>query len=191
MLHQRQQQKLLQKLSPQQVLVMRLLQQPILSLEQRIKQEIEDNPALEESAEMGDMDEITDETTPDSIDADEDIFSDEDEDRTEVIADNEFSYEDYLDLDDIPDYKLVSNNRSKDDEAWESPVVSGVSAQEYLLAQMGVQKVPDKQFIIASTIIGNLDENGYLTREIPALINDLAFNQNLEVTEPDRYRNVS
>jgi RNA polymerase sigma-54 factor len=164
---------------------MRLLQQPILSLEQRIKQEIEDNPALEESAESNDLDEITDETTPDSIDADEDIFSDEDEDHTEVIADNEFSYEDYLDVDDIPDYKLVSNNRSKDDEPWESPVVSGVSAQEYLLAQMGVQKIPDKQFIIASTIIGNLDENGYLTREITALVNDLAFNQNIEATEDE------
>jgi RNA polymerase sigma-54 factor len=185
MLHQRQQQKLLQKLSPQQVLVMRLLQQPILSLEQRIKQEIEDNPALEESGELADSDEITDETTPDSIDADEDNFSDEDEDRIEVTADNEFSYEDYLDLDEIPDYKLVSNNRSKDDESWESPVVSGISSQEYLLAQMGVQKIPDKQFIIASTIIGNLDENGYLTREIPALINDLAFNQNLEVSEEE------
>lgn len=185
MLHQRQQQKLLQKLSPQQVLVMRLLQQPILSLEQRIKQEIEDNPALEESLENNDLDEITDETTSDSIDADEDTFSEEDEDRTELIADNEFSYEDYLDVDDIPDYKLVSNNRSKDDEPWESPVVSGISAQEYLLAQMGVQKIPDKQFIIASTIIGNLDENGYLTREIPALVNDLAFNQNIEITEDE------
>jgi len=185
MLHQRQQQKLLQKLSPQQVLVMRLLQQPLLSLEQRIKQEIEDNPALEETADINDSDEITDETTPDSIDADEDTFSEEDEDRTELTADNEFSYEDYLDLDDIPDYKLVSNNRSADDEAWESPVVSGISFQEYLLAQMGVQKIPDKLFIIASTIIGNLDETGYLAREIPALINDLAFSQNIEASEAE------
>ena len=72
MLHQRQQQRLLQKLSPQQVLVMRLLQQPVLSLEQRIKQEIEDNPALEEADDIIDTDEITDETTPESIDADED-----------------------------------------------------------------------------------------------------------------------
>ncbi|MEI6883714.1 MAG: RNA polymerase factor sigma-54 [Bacteroidota bacterium] len=185
MLHQRQQQKLLQKLSPQQVLVMRLLQQPVLSLEQRIKQEIEDNPALDENADIDEIDEINDESNLDSIDSDEDSFSDEDEDHTELTADNEFSYEDYLDLDDIPDYKLVSNNRSPDDEAWESPVISGVSAQEYLLAQMGVQKIPDKQFIIASTIIGNLDETGYLSREIPALINDLAFNQNIEASEAE------
>ena len=164
---------------------MRLLQQPVISLEQRIKQEIEDNPALEEAADITDADEITDETTPDSIDADEDSFSDEDEEHTELKADNEFSYEDYFDLDDIPDYKLVSNNRSPDEEAWESPVVSGISFQEYLLAQMGVQKIPDKEFIIASTIIGNLDETGYLAREIPALINDLAFNQNIEVTEAE------
>jgi len=164
---------------------MRLLQQPVLSLEQRIKQEIEENPALEETSEMGDLDEITDETTPDSIDSDEDSFSEDEDVSTELKADNEFSYEDYLDLDDIPDYKLVSNNRSPDDETWESPVISGVSFQEYLMAQMGVQKIPDKLFIIASTIIGNLDETGYLAREIPALINDLAFNQNIEATEEE------
>jgi len=164
---------------------MRLLQQPVISLEQRIKQEIEDNPALDDAADITDTDEITDETTSDSIDADEDSFSEDEEEHTELKADNEFSYEDYLDPDDFPDYKLVSNNRSPDEEAWESPVVSGISFQEYLLAQMGVQKIPDKQFIIASTIIGNLDETGYLAREIPALINDLAFNQNIEVTEAE------
>jgi len=185
MLHQRQQQKLLQKLSPQQVLVMRLLQQPVISLEQRIKQEIEDNPALEEALDVSDMDELSDDSAPESIDADEDSFSEEEDEHTELKADNEFSFEDYFDLDDIPDYKLVSNNRSPDEEAWESPVVSGVSSQEYLLAQMGVQKIPDKEFIIASTIIGNLDETGYLAREIPALINDLVFNHNIEVTEAE------
>ncbi|MEI8004679.1 MAG: RNA polymerase factor sigma-54 [Bacteroidota bacterium] len=185
MLHQRQQQKLLQKLSPQQVLVMRLLQQPVISLEQRIKQEIEENPALEETTDINDLDEIDDENEPESIDADEDTFSEEDEDHSELKVDNEFSFEDYFDLDDIPDYKLVSNNRSPDEEAWETPVVSGTSFQEYLLAQMGVQKIPDKQFIIASTIIGNLDETGYLTREVPALINDLAFNQNLDASEAE------
>lgn len=165
------------------MLVMRLLQQPVISLEQRIKQEIEDNPALEEALDVSDMDELSEDSTPESIDADEDSFSDEEDEHTELKADNEFSFEDYFDLDDIPDYKLVSNNRSPDEEAWESPVVSGVSFQEYLLAQMGVQKIPDKEFIIASTIIGNLDETGYLAREIPALINDLIFNHNIDVTE--------
>jgi RNA polymerase sigma-54 factor len=185
MLHQRQQQKLLQKLSPQQVLVMRLLQQPVLSLEQRIKQEIEDNPALEESAEPLDDEQHLDDNPNESIDADEDGFSEADEDSIEVSAENEFSYEDYVDVDDIPDYKLVSNNRSPDEESWEAPVVSGESFQDYLLAQMGVQKIPDKQFIIASTIIGNLDETGYLSRDIPSLINDLAFNQNIDATEEE------
>ena len=157
MLHQRQQQRLLQKLSPQQVLVMRLLQQPVLSLEQRIKQEMEDNPALEEASDSEEIsDEISDETTPESVDSDEDSFSEEDEDRSELKSDNEFSYEDYLDPDDIPDYKLYSNNRSADDEAWETPVVSGISSQEYLLAQMGVQKIPDKEFVIASTVAQRL-----------------------------------
>jgi len=183
MLNQKLQQRLVQKLSPQQVLVMRLLQEPILSLDQRIKQEIEENPALEEvSQEEDEFDVSAEETTPDSIDSDEDEFT---ETETPSSPDDEFSFEDFVDEDEIPEYRLVANNKSPDEITREIPVVSAISFQDYLLSQIGLHKFTDKQFIIAATIIGNLDESGYLCREIPALADDLAFNQAIEATHDE------
>ncbi len=180
MLNQRLQQRLIQKLSPQQVLVMRLLQEPILSLDQRIQQEIEENPALEEAAAETEEPETQEsEDTLDSIDSDEDEFSDADQPAS---PDDEFSFEDYVDEDEIPEYRLTANNRSPDEEYREIPVASGISFQDFLLNQIGLHKFTDKQYIIASTLIGNLDEAGYLCREIPALSDDLAFNQSIEAT---------
>jgi len=186
MLNQKLQQRLIQKLSPQQVLVMRLLQEPLLSLEQRIKQEIEENPALEETALEDENQEIEDETTLDSIDSEEDEFK-----ETEPVSspDDEFSFEDYIDEDEIPSYRLVANNRGPDEETREIPIVSRISFQDFLISQIGMHKFTDKQYIIATTIIGNLDESGYLRREIPALADDLAFNQNIEAT-PDEILEV-
>ena len=189
MLNQKLQQRLLQRLSPQQVLVMRLLQEPLLSLEQRIKQEIEENPALEEmSSADDDNDIITDETTPDSIESDEDEFMDTQEDLT-VNESDDFTLEDYMQEDEIPEYRLIADNKSPDDEVHEMPVVSGTSFQDYLTGQLGMYKLTDKQYIIATTIIGNLDESGYLEREIDALTDDLAFNQNIEAT-PEEVQEV-
>jgi len=181
MLNQKLQQRLIQKLSPQQVLVMRLLQEPVLSLEQRIKQEIEENPALEEaSREEEEQENLMDEPTLESMDSDEDEFRD---DQDPIgSSDDEFSVEDYMDEDEIPGYKLVADNKSPDDETREIPLASGISFQDYLLSQIGLHSFTDKQFIIASTLIGNLDESGYLRREIHALVDDLAFNQNIEAT---------
>ncbi len=173
----------MQKLSPQQVLVMRLLQEPILSLDQRIKQEIEENPALEEaSQEEEEIDTQDDEFTSDSIDSDEDEFQ---EAEPVSSADDEFSFEDYVDEDEIPEYRLVANNKSPDEVTREIPIISGVSFQDYLISQIGLHKFTDKQYIIASTIIGNLDEAGYLCRELPALADDLAFNQAIEATHDE------
>ncbi len=173
----------MQKLSPQQVLVMRLLQEPILSLDQRIKQEIEENPALEEaSQEEEEIDTQDDEFTSDSIDSDEDEFQ---EAEPVSSADDEFSFEDYVDEDEIPEYRLVANNKSPDEVTREIPIISGVSFQDYLISQIGLHKFTDKQYIIASTIIGNLDESGYLCRELPALADDLAFNQAIEATHDE------
>jgi len=186
MLNQKLQQRLIQKLSPQQVLVMRLLQEPLLSLEQRIKQEIEENPALEETALEDEEQELEDEATLDSIDSEEDEFF---EPEPSASPEDEFTFEDYLDEDEIPSYRLVANNRSPDEETREIPIVSGISFQDFLIAQIGMHKFTDKQYIIATTIIGNLDESGYLRREIPALSDDLAFNQNLEAT-PDEILEV-
>lgn len=177
MLNQRLQQKLLQKLSPQQVLVMRLVQEPIQSLEQRIKQEIEENPALEETSDLyEEPDQGMDDGPLESIDADEDEINIEPDLNLE--ENNEFTFEDYLDDEEIPDYRLVAHNKSPDDEPREIPVISSVSFQDYLLAQLGMNKISDKEFIIAANIIGNLDDAGYLRRDLGALIDDLAFNQN-------------
>jgi RNA polymerase sigma-54 factor len=183
MLNQRLQQGLVQKLSPQQVLVMRLLQEPLLALEQRIKQEIEENPALEmteENPAEEDKETLADEPITDSIDSDEDEFSEENEETG--VTEDDFSFEDYMQEDEIPEYRLVANNKSRDEEILETPVISDTSYQEYLLSQLGLIKHTDKEHIIATTIIGNIDESGYLQREINALADDLAFNQNLEAT---------
>jgi RNA polymerase sigma-54 factor len=182
MLNQKLQQRLLQRLSPQQVLVMRLLQEPLLSLEQRIKQEIEENPALEEmSTDDEENDILDDDTSIDSIESDEDEFTDLPS-ETAVSESDDFTLEDYMEEDEIPEYKLVANNTSPDEEAREMPVISGTSFQDYLTGQLGMYKLDDKQHIIAATIIGNLDDSGYLERDISALADDLAFNQNIEAS---------
>jgi len=158
---------------------MRLLQEPILSLEQRIKQEIEENPALEEVSKEEEDQDMQEEATLDSIDSEEDEFQ---EAESAGSPDDEFSFEDYVDEGEIPSYRLVADNRSPDEENREIPIISGISFQDFLIAQIGMHKFTDKQYIIAATIIGNLDESGYLRREIPALSDDLAFNQNIEAT---------
>jgi RNA polymerase sigma-54 factor len=183
MLNQKLQQRLLQKLSPQQVLVMRLVQEPILSLEQRIKQELEENPALEEATGMEDeLDYMTgDENAEYGNDGDE---TEELTGEPELAAgeNNEFALEDYLDDEDIPDYRLMTDNKRPDGESHEVPVISSVSFQDYLLAQLGMNKISDKDFIIAANIIGNLDDAGYLRRDLSALADDLSFNQNIQAT---------
>ncbi|MFH1159489.1 MAG: RNA polymerase factor sigma-54 [bacterium] len=181
MLKQRLQQQLQQKLSPQQVLVQRLLQEPVLSFEQRIKQEIEENPALDETtASEEEMDDFPDEPTLESIASDEDQLRDDLEEGPELNT--EFSIEDYLEEEDVPGYRLLPYQNRGDEETRERPVISHVSSQDFLLAQLGLNRLSDKAFIIAATIIGNLDEPGYLRRETGALIDDLAFNQNIEAS---------
>jgi len=183
MLNQRLQQGLVQKLSPQQVLVMRLLQEPLLALEQRIKQEIEENPALElveEDSVEEDKETLSDEPISDSIDSDEDEFTGDEEESG--ATEDDFTFEDYMQEDEIPEYRLIANNTSTDDEIRETPIISDTSYQDYLLSQLGLIKHTDKEYIIATTIIGNIDESGYLQRDINSLTDDLAFNQSLEAT---------
>ncbi len=181
MLNQKLQQRLQQKLSPQQVLVLRLLQEPVLSFEQRIKQEIEENPALDESSEQDfDEDDYSEDQTLDSIVSDEDELRDDISEGPEL--NNEFSIEDYLEDDDAPGYRLTASYSRPDEEHREHPVISSISYQDFLLAQLGLSRCSDREFITASTIIGNLDDAGYLRREESALIDDLAFNQNIHAT---------
>ncbi len=183
MLNQRLQQKLLQKLSPQQILLMKLLQIPSIALEQRIKQEIEENPALDETSD-------TDETTEQEQDYDEPVGADENEGETEEEfetknSDDEFDIGDYMDDDETPSYKLSSNNSSADDERREIPFVSGTSFNDLLLSQLGLRSLDERQYLIASYIIGNLDESGYLNREITSMVDDLAFVQNIQTTKEE------
>jgi RNA polymerase sigma-54 factor len=177
MLNQRLQQKLLQKLSPQQILLMKLLQIPSVALEQRIKQEIEENPALE------------DQSNNENSEQSQDDHSDQDHDENQENdhnSEDEFSFEDYIpDDDDIPAYRMNANNHSADDEHREVPFASGTSFHELLRNQLGMYGLSDKQKQIAEHIIGNIDDAGYLMRELDAMVDDLAFLQNIDATEQE------
>ncbi|TVR41951.1 MAG: RNA polymerase sigma-54 factor [Bacteroidia bacterium] len=179
MLKQRLQQKLLQKLSPQQIQLMKLLQVPALLLDQRIKQEIEENPALEEGEELYEDLDLQDNNN-DEYDSAMETGDDQDVADAEQKADDEFNLDDYIHDDEIPDYRLHVNNTSADDEIREVPFIAGSSPQEVLLAQLGWRDVNDREYLIASHIIGNIDEAGYLQRDIHSLIDDLAFNHNIK-----------
>jgi RNA polymerase sigma-54 factor len=171
MLKQKLQQKLLQKLSPQQIQMIKLLEVPTLQIEQRIKKELEENPALEEGSEDESL-------TPEENE--EEQFEDDDKDQ------DEFTLDDYIEEDEIPDYRLQANNYSKDDERRaEIPFSGGSSFHEYIGTQMGLRDLTDKQKILGEYIIGNIDEDGYLRRELVNIIDDLAFLQNITTTEQE------
>jgi RNA polymerase sigma-54 factor len=139
-----------------------------MELDQRIKQEIEENPALEEGS-----DEEEDEYGDDQ----DDDFDDNDDDL-------EFDISDYID-EEGSDYKTKANNTSKDDEERVIPLSGEQSFQERLIEQLHLLDLEDTQFMIADTIIGNLDESGYLKREVEALVDDLAFALNVTTTEKE------
>ncbi len=161
-------QKLEQRLSPQQIQLMKLLQVPTMELDQRIKQEIEENPALEEGSDEDD-----------NFDNSEDDFdSDGDEN------DNDFDISQYID-EDSTDYKTQTNNQSKDDEVRVVPLAGERSFHERLAEQLHLLELDEKAFLIADTLIGNLDESGYLNRDLEAIVDDLAFSMNIESTEKE------
>lgn len=177
MLNQKLQQTLQQKLSPQQILLMKLLQIPAVALEQRIKQEIEENPALEIINEY-------DEDAEYSENNDEDSRIDSETKETDN-SDDEFDFSDYLDEDDVPAYKLSISNTSPDDDRREIPFASSVSSQEFLISQLGMRNLTEKQNKIALNIIGNIDEAGYLSRDPASMVDDLAFSQNISATKEE------
>jgi len=179
MLQQKLQQKLLQKLSPQQILLMKLLQIPSVALEQRIKQEIEENPALDESS----VTEVESEQPENEQPADSVEPTDGEDEYDEYDRESEeFSLADYIDDDEIPAYRLQENNTSPDDERREIPFVSAITFQDNLISQLGLRELTEKQRSIALIIIGNLDDSGYLQRNLTAMADDLAFSQNITAT---------
>lgn len=167
-------QKLLQKLSPQQIQLMKLLQVPTMELEQRIKQEIEENPALEEGEELGDEEELP--TEEQAID----------ENEVEPESSNdEFDLSDYFDDDDTPDYKLSARNQGADDDDYEMPLAVGTTFQENLRSQLALRQVSEQTRLLGEQLIGNLDEDGYLRRGLDQIVNDLAFTANVMTDEAE------
>ena len=166
MLKQSLQQRLLQKLSPQQIQLMKMLQLPTLELEQRIKEEMEENPALDEGEEI----------------EEEKIISQEDHISHEQRED--FNFQDYVN-DETPYYKTQANNFSKDQEEKQTPLALGDSFRERLLTQLGLKIKNERQKTIAEQLVGNLDESGYLRRELFNIVDDLAFSQNITTTEEE------
>lgn len=156
-------QKMEQRLSPQQIQLMKLLQVPTMELDTRIKQEIEENPALEEGAEELEEEEI--------------------EEQEEEREEEDFNIEDYL-ADDA-DYKTQVNNKGKDEEEKVIPLSGDKSFHERLITQLHMLKLSETQFQIADVIVGNLDDAGYLNREVDAIVDDLAFSMNISTTEEE------
>ena len=157
--------KLNQKLSPQQIQLMKLIQLPTIDFEQNIQRELEENPALE-----------IEENRNDNIDED---YSNSNEER---LNDNEdINIDEYLNYDDTPSYKLnySSNNENENNEI---PFASGISFTEYLTSQLNTLKLDNKEKKIAEFLVGSIDNSGYIRQELNEIVDDLAFTQNLDVS---------
>jgi RNA polymerase sigma-54 factor len=147
-------QKMMQKLSPQQIQMIKLLELPALQLEQRIKQEIEENPVLEEDLE---------------------IKKDEDEEKKDISIDQ-------YDTDELSNYKSFANNYSREEQSRPVYIPDSLSFHEYLEEQLGYKDLDERQRALAEYLIGSLDDDGYLRRELEFLADDIAFTTGLETT---------
>lgn len=170
MLRQHLQQKLQQKLSPQQIQLIRLLELPTIELEERIKRELEENPALEEGAEP-----VEDFDVKEEPGIDEEVAGE---------SDLDISLGDYMTEDDIPDYKLREMyERSEQKE--DIPFSVSQTLNESLLQQLGLRALSEKEMKIAEYIIGNIDDDGYLRRDLAAIADDLIFQEGQDVDEKE------
>ncbi|MFC3563043.1 RNA polymerase factor sigma-54 [Pedobacter jamesrossensis] len=178
MLKQHLQQKLLQKLSPQQIQFIKLLQVPTVALDTRVKEELEENPALEDPSLM----------TADEPKGEYDDLNDGPDDYEKSSDDNsmdEFNVDDYLQDDSTNDYSTNYNNSDDDEEKKETPIAIESTFFESLQEQLDLIPLSDQDFIIGKQIIGSLDDDGYLRRPLSSMIDDLAFSQNVMVEEED------
>jgi RNA polymerase sigma-54 factor len=164
--------KLSQKLSPQQIQLMKLIQLPTQAFEQRISQEMNENPALEGGKEEAEKyDEDLDESYDDDFD-----------DGNESIE-TEINVDDYLSDDEVPSYKLSANNYSADDDDTRMPYAAGTSFNQFLLAQLNTYRLDDDEREIAKFLVGSVDEAGYIRRDVQDIVDDLAFTQNIYTTD--------
>ncbi len=166
MLKQYLQYKLSQKLSPQQIQLMKLIQLPTQAFEQRLKQELEENPALERGKEKEE-------------DGFDDVYSDQDYEENEKINADDINIDDYLSDDEIPSYRLQANNHSADDESKTIPYASGTSFTQLLTDQLNTFRLENQDYKIAKFLIGSIDDSGYIRRSLLDLTDDLAFTQNI------------
>ena len=164
--------KLLQKLSPQQIQLMKLIQLPTQAFEERLKQEIEENPALDTGKE-------------ESEDIDDDLSNefDDDDDRSEKDELEDINIDEYLSDDDIPNYKTQANNYSEDDEEKNVPYAAGTSFHQSLKNQLNTFSLDEEEQAIAEFLVGSIDDSGYIRREIIDLVDDLAFTANIFTKE--------
>ncbi len=147
--------------------MIKLLEVPTIQLEQRIKKELEENPVLEMGKEE---------------DPDDDYQEDTAEDEKEK---DEFSLEDYMNEEDVPSYKLQTRNYSKDDKKEDIPFSTGITFSDHLETQLGLRKLDERKYMLASYLLGNIDEDGYLRRKLEAIVDDLAFSQNITTREEE------
>ncbi|QYQ96398.1 RNA polymerase factor sigma-54 [Riemerella anatipestifer] len=171
MLKQNLQLKLGQKLAPQQIQLMKLIQLHTLDFEEELERELEENPALEKVEEEADYGEEYSEL---------DKLNDEDSDSIET----DFDVNEYL-FDDEPSYKTASSNYSPDDEEFDqqSVLTEGQTIYDYLIEQIRLRHISGEELVIAEYLIGNLDNDGYIRRELKAIVDDLAFSQGIYTTE--------
>ena len=170
MLKQNLQQKLLQKLSPQQIQLMKLIQLPTQAFEERLKQEIEENPALDTGKE-------------DSDTFDDSLNNEYEDDGRDQIDTEDINIDEYLSDDEIPSYKTQTNNYSSDEEDKQIPYAAGTTFHQSLKNQLNTFRISEEERLIAEFLVGSIDDSGYLRREIIDLVDDLAFTQNIYTTE--------
>ncbi|MDR3060731.1 MAG: RNA polymerase factor sigma-54 [Dysgonamonadaceae bacterium] len=163
MIRQQLSQRLQQKLSPLQIQQVKMLELNAIELENRIDRELEENPAL---------DEVDDSSSVSNEETSTDEFDPNDEGN---ISEEDIVLGDYLNEDDIPDYKFQQNNYSPENQKDDIPYSEAESFQEYLLDQLRLRPLTEEQFRIGEYLIGNIDEDGYLRRDLGAISDDLAF----------------
>lgn len=184
-LRQTQHLKLLQKLSPQQIQLMKLLQLPTVALEQRIKEELELNPALEEDNNESENEDVENEYDEVDNTETEEVSDFEEKEKEVEKIDDGYELEDYMDAGDLDAYKYEISNRSADDEVFQSVVVEGPDFHSQLEEQLGLRDLTEKQFAIGLYLIGCIDEDGYIRRDLDLVVDDLAFSQNTETSKEE------
>lgn len=176
MLKQYLQFKLSQKLSPQQIQLMKLIQLPTQAFEQRLKQELEENPALESGKDNNDV-------------LENDFDNQDDFNDSDSINAEDINIDEYLSDDEIPDYRTQANNYSVDDDEKSIPYAAGITFTQHLINQLKTFRLDEEEYKIAEFLVGSVDSSGYIRRSISDIMDDLAFTQNVYTTE-DKIENV-